>query len=59
MGLGAILSAIGLALNQLFDGNPQTTPDWNLLVPQIIAGVGLVLARDNNKSSEDVGLKSK
>lgn len=59
LGISSILTALGLAGNLYFDGDPKTMPDWNLVIPQILAGVGLVMARDNNKSSEDVGIKPK
>ena len=54
-GIGAILSAIGAALTAQFDADPATVAQWATLVPAIIAGVGLILARDNNKRSESVG----
>ena len=38
-----------------FDNDPATVPDWTMVIGMITAGVGLVLARDNNKTSEQVG----
>jgi hypothetical protein len=56
-GIGAILVALGSALSATFDADPVTVPDWGALVAAIIAGVGLLAARDNDKSSEQVGAK--
>jgi uncharacterized membrane protein YhiD involved in acid resistance len=56
-GVGAILVALGSALSATFDADPVTVPDWGALVAAIIAGVGLIAARDNDKSSEEVGAK--
>jgi uncharacterized membrane protein YhiD involved in acid resistance len=56
-GVGAILVALGSALSATFDADPVTVPDWGALVAAIIAGVGLLAARDNDKSSEEVGAR--
>lgn len=56
-GVGAIVAAIAGALNLVFDGNTMTNPDWTSVIAAITAGVGLVMARDNDKSSEDVNKK--
>ncbi len=56
-GIGAILVALGSALSATFDADPVTVPDWGALVAAIIAGVGLLAARDNDMSSEEVGAK--
>jgi uncharacterized membrane protein YhiD involved in acid resistance len=56
-GIGAILVALGSALSATFDADPVTVPDWGALVAAIIAGVGLLAARDNDKSSEEVGAR--
>ena len=45
-GIGSILVALGSLLTALFDGDPQTLPDYATAVAAIVAGVGLILAKD-------------
>lgn len=54
-GVAAILTAVGSVLTAFLDNDPTTVVDVGTTVAAIIAGVGLILARDNDKSSEDVG----
>lgn len=56
-GLGTVMVAIGGALNAMFDGNAATNPDWTATIAAITAALGLLFARDNKVSSEDVGAK--
>ena len=56
-GVGAIITALGAALNALTDGNPDTAVNLSTTITAIMVGIGLIMARDNNKSSEDVGAK--
>jgi len=49
------MTAIGSVLNQLFDGNPATNPDWNVMLPIIFTSLIGIFARDNGVSSEQVG----
>lgn len=56
-GIGTILGAIGYALAAQFDTDPTTLPNWGGVIVAITSGVGLLFARDNDKSSEDVGAK--
>src|SRR5688500_20255917 len=56
-GIAAIVAAIANAIVAQFDSDPMTVPDWPLVVAAIAAGIGLIRARDNDKSSEDVGAK--
>ena len=56
-GIGAILVAVGSALTATFDADPLTVADWGAVIASIIAGIGLIAARDNDKSSQDVGIR--
>ena len=56
-GVGVILVAVGHALTAAFDSDPATTVNVGLLVAEIIAGVGLISARDDKVSSETAGAK--
>jgi anti-sigma-K factor RskA len=54
-GIAAIVAAVATAVSAQLDNDPGTVPDWTMVIAMITAGVGLVLARDNDKSSEQVG----
>ena len=56
-GICAILTALAGAVKLLVDGDPATNPDWTAVIAAVAAGIGLVAARDNKVSSEDVGIK--
>jgi len=57
MGICAILVAVAGAVKLLVDGDPATNPDWTAVCAAVAAGIGLITARDNNKTSESVGAK--
>lgn len=57
LGLSAILIAGGAYLKAASDGDASTVPDTAALVAAVLAGIGLLFARDNSKSSEAVGAK--
>lgn len=50
-GIAAILVAVSAALTALTDNNEATTIDYASLLAAVIAGVGLLCARDGDKSS--------
>ena len=56
-GIAAIIAAIALALSHQFDTDPATIADWGAVFTAVAAGVGLLFARDNDKSSEKVGAR--
>ena len=56
-GIGAILVAVGSAMTAHFDGDVITTPDWGAVIAAVIAGIGLLAARDNGVTSESAGAK--
>jgi uncharacterized membrane protein YhiD involved in acid resistance len=49
-GIAAILVAVGACLTALTDNNPVTVPDWGSLAAAVLAGVGLIFAKDNKKA---------
>lgn len=56
-GIAALLTLVSTTLNQLFDGDAATNPDWNIVVAGVMTALGLITARQNGKTSEDVGAK--
>lgn len=50
-GVGAILVALGGVLTAMFDGDASTSADWTSAVAAIIAGVGLIAAKDGKEPS--------
>jgi hypothetical protein len=56
-GIAAIVVAIGTAVGALFDADPLTLPDWGAVAAAVMAGIGLLAARDNKVSSEQAGAK--
>jgi len=56
-GIGAVLVAVGGALSATFDNDPATAADWAAVIAAVIAGIGLIFARDNNVTSEAAGAK--
>ncbi|HOX08973.1 MAG TPA: hypothetical protein PK280_21435 [Planctomycetota bacterium] len=56
-GVCAIMTAVAGAVSLLGDGDPATNPDWTAVCAAVAAGIGLIAARDNKVSSEDVGVK--
>jgi len=54
-GIGAILIAVGSAVSAQFDSDPATVADWGAVVAAILAGIGLLFARDNKVTSEQAG----
>ena len=56
-GIGAILVAVGAALSAHFDTDSTTVADWGAVLAALIVGVGLIVARDNDVTSEDAKAK--
>lgn len=54
-GVAAAIAAIATAAKALWDGDPATSPEWGVVAAAVSAAIGLFLARDNDKRSEDVG----
>ena len=57
-GLLAVFSAgVAMVVQPLLDSDPATVANWSGFLPVLLGGVGLLFARDNGLSSEDVGIK--
>jgi hypothetical protein len=52
-----VIAAIATAIQAQFDADPATIPDWALVGGLLASGLGLLLARDNDKTSEQVGAR--
>jgi hypothetical protein len=50
-GIGAILVAVGSALSAYFDADPTTTVDFATTIAAVIAGVGLIMAKDSKENA--------
>jgi drug/metabolite transporter (DMT)-like permease len=50
-GIGAILVAVGALLTAWFDGDAATNPDFASAIAAVIAGVGLILAKDASNNT--------
>ena len=46
-GVGAILVAVGAALVAMFDADPTTMPQWDVVIAAVLAGIGLIFAKDS------------
>jgi len=55
--LGFVATVITVVAQPLLDGDPATEPMWAVAGTALAACIGLFFARDNDKSSEDVGTK--
>lgn len=56
-GITTIVSALCGVVSALVDNSPATNPDWTTVIAAVTTGFGLIFARDNKVSSEDVGVK--
>ena len=56
-GIAGVIAAIATAVQAQFDADPATVPDWAMVGGLLAAGIGLLLARDNNKTSEQAGAR--
>ena len=50
-GVGAILVAVGAAMSAMFDSDPLTVPQWDVVIAAILAGIGLIFAKDSKAPS--------
>jgi len=52
-----LTTILTLVVNPLLDNDPNTNPMWAEAIPVIIAGLGLLFARDDKVTSKDKGLE--
>ncbi len=58
IGVLQFIQVLAITLIAQFDApEAATDPNWNLVITSLIAMVGLLFARDGDKSSEDSGIK--
>jgi len=55
--VAALLSLLLTVAKQLLDNDPTTNPDWAVVLPLIFAALTGLFARDDDKTSEEVGAK--
>lgn len=55
--LAALAGGITLVAIPILDNDPATVANWGAFGAALAAAVGLLFARDNDKSSESVGAK--
>lgn len=51
-GIALILTALGQFFQQLSSG----PVDWGIIIPMILTGIGLLFAKDGDKTSKDLGM---
>lgn len=56
-GMVFFLAIVAGQLRYVFDDDPKTNPDWNIIAAATAGLLGFSSARDNNKTSEMVGAK--
>jgi hypothetical protein len=44
--IAALVAAVGTAVSAMYDGNPDTVPQWEVVVALAIASFGFWFARD-------------
>ena len=55
--LAAVAAGITLVAIPMLDEDPATAANWGAFGATLAAAIGLLFARDNNKTSEDAGAK--
>ena len=56
-GILAIVVALSGALKAELDGDVLTAADWGAVAAAVMAGIGLILARDAKVSSQQEGIR--
>ncbi len=55
--IGAVVAILTLVVVPLTDDDPNTAPLWTAAITAVLTALGLMAARDNDKTSEDVKTK--
>ena len=50
-GIGSILVALGALITAWFDGDAATNPDFPTAIAAVIAGIGLIMAKDAKENA--------
>jgi hypothetical protein len=53
VGVLIFVEALASNLGAVLDSNPETIADWNAVVVAAMAMLGLIFAKDGDKSTED------
>ena len=56
-GIATIIASVATALSAMLDNDPATIPNWTAVIATATTGFGLLFARDNKVTSEQVGAK--
>lgn len=54
---GLLVSTWQLIGAPILDSDPLTNPQWPTFLATATTAIGVIFARDNNKTSEDIGIK--
>jgi hypothetical protein len=54
-GASGFLVIASNVVSMIFDGNPDTNPDWSVIIPLAISNIGLLFAKDFNASHTSDG----
>jgi len=50
-GTGGLLTVVAINVGLLLDGNPNTNPEWHLVLPVVFALIGNLFSKDFNVSN--------
>lgn len=56
-GIGVLLASIGMAMQSHFDSNAETVVSWEVLFASVAGGIGLIFAKDGDKSTAQLSKK--
>lgn len=53
----ALITVLGNTVKMLLDGDPETNPDWNMVVSTTTVAVGVLFSRPIKMTSEEADAK--